>query len=71
MILPPFPEGSRFVVVNGIPVSRTFDNLRYPQAWDVPGGRNFPLDVYMRSGLEISEARFRAMVAERFALEPA
>ncbi len=71
MRLPAFPEGTRFVLVNGIPVSRTFDNFLHPQAWDVPGGRNFPLDPYMRSGIEISEERFRAVVEQRHSLQPA
>jgi hypothetical protein len=71
MTLPSFPEGTRFVVVRGIPVSRTFDNLGHPQAWDVPGGRDFPLDPYLRNGIEISEARFRELVSQRLALETA
>jgi len=63
MTLPDFPDGTRFLSVKGVPVSRSFDDLLHPRAWDVPRGRPFPLDEYMRCRNELSEDAFRDLVA--------
>jgi len=56
-----FPEGTEFADVEGVPVSKTSGWVVI--AWDVPGGRLFLIDSFLRNGRLISEATFRRQVA--------
>lgn len=58
--LGPFPAGTLFFDVEGVPVSKTPGWV--VSAWD-PDPRPFPILSMMRNGEWISEARFRQLVA--------
>jgi hypothetical protein len=59
--LPAFPPGTKFLDVEGVPVSVT---PRFVStAWDHASPRPFPTDSAWRNGTPITEAEFRADVA--------